>query len=71
MTICDMRKSDKAYLTPTDIAEVIRCKPYSLNRTIKRGGTLPFDYIMVGTRLKIPRVPFLEWAERMKLGGCT
>lgn len=67
MTLSDMKACEKEFLTPTDVAGVIRCKPYSLNLTVKNGGTLPFDYIMVGTRLKFPRLAFIAWAERTKI----
>lgn len=67
MTIQEIRESGKQYLTPNDVAPVLQCKPYTLNVTVKCGGTLPFPYLMLGTRLKIPARPFLAYVEAMGL----
>ena len=63
MTIQEMRESKKPYLTPNDVAPVLRCKPYTLNVTVKCGGNLPFPWLMLGTRLKFPRAAFLAYVD--------
>ena len=67
MTIQEIRESGKQYLTPSDVAPVLHCKPYTLNVTVKCGGTLPFPYLMLGTRLKFPRAAFLAYVDEMGL----
>lgn len=67
MTAEEIRSSGKAFLSPNDVKDVLHVMPYSLNVTIKCGGTLPFPHIMIGTRLKFPREAFIEWAEKTKL----
>lgn len=62
MTIEEIRASDKTMLTPTDIAPILGCHPYSLNLTARNNiKALGFPASLVGTRLKIPRVGFLRW----------
>jgi hypothetical protein len=66
MTIEEIRKSDKAMLTPKDVAELIGVTPYTINVQLRedkeRGeSTFPFPAFLVGTRVKIPRLPFLKF----------
>ena len=62
MTIDEIRQSDKTMLTPTDIAPVLGCHPYSLNVAAKANiKALGFPASLIGTRLRIPRVGFLRW----------
>ena len=68
MTLEEMRRSTKPWLSPKDVAQVLKCCPYTLNVTVNLGGTLPFEHIKLGSRLKIARVPFIQYAERMGLG---
>ena len=60
MTLEDIRDSDKALLTPEDIAPVMGCHPYTICVKAKNG-TLEFPYFRSGNRTKIPRIPFLIW----------
>lgn len=69
MTLSQMRQSEKVNLSPADVAEVLGCKPYSINVQAKADiGKLRFPAYMMGTRVKIPRLAFIAWAEGMKLG---
>lgn len=64
MTIDEIRQSDKTMLTPSDIAPVLGCHPYSLNIAAKSDiKALGFPASLIGTRLRIPRVGFLRWIE--------
>lgn len=62
MTLDEIRRSDKAYLVPTDVAEVFGCSPHAI-RLAAQERTLEFPYVQLGTRTKIPRVRFLAWMD--------
>ena len=62
MTLEEIRKSDKDILLPRDIAEVLQCDPHAI-RVRAAQGSLPFPYIRVGSRTKIPRIGFLAWMD--------
>lgn len=62
MTITEMQNSTKEFLNPEDIAEVLGCHPYSINRQAKSDNTkLGFTVSLIGTRVRIPRRAFLKW----------
>ena len=69
MTLDEMRASDKRNLAPSDVAEVLGVKPYSINVTARlRGiGAFPFPMFLSGNRVRIPRLAFIEWCEKVKL----
>ncbi|MDD3231266.1 MAG: hypothetical protein PHE09_18940 [Oscillospiraceae bacterium] len=52
--------SDKDLLIPTDISDVLHCDP-ELIRISARDNALPFPFIRLGSRTKIPRVPFIQF----------
>ena len=62
MTLDDLRASDKAFLLPREVAMVLKCDPH-LVRLEAKDGTLPFPFVRIGTRTKIPRLPFIAWME--------
>lgn len=69
MTLKEMKRSEKEWLTPTDVCGILGCAPYSINVQAKADiSMLPFPCFMIGTRVKIPRVAFIKWAESMYLG---
>jgi hypothetical protein len=52
---------DKEMLIPKDVAKFLGCSAYSINLAIKDGkNPFPFPVILIGTRVKIPKVPFLK-----------
>ena len=64
MTIEEMRTSEKSFLIPTDVCEVLGCAPYSINVQAKEDPRkLGFPVSVIGTRVKIPRVAFIKWME--------
>ena len=72
MTIDEIRASTKDMLTPTDIAPVLGCNPYSLNLTARNNiKALGFPASLVGTRLKIPRIGFLRWFDGQEVASGT
>lgn len=61
MTLDDIEKLDKEVLTPADIAPILECKPYAINVATKDGkNPFPFPIIRMGTRVKIPKRPFIK-----------
>lgn len=61
MTIQEIMASDKACLTPSEIAPVIGCSTYSISIAARDcPERLSFPVIRIGTRTKIPRIPFLR-----------
>lgn len=61
----------KDMLVPTDIAKYLGCTPYSINIATRDGkNPFPFPIIRMGTRVRIPKAPFLK-AMRGEIGGET
>lgn len=60
MTIEEIRASDKVFLTPAEAAPVLGCDPYLIRVAAKEGTNLGFPVVRIGTRTKIPRIPFLR-----------
>lgn len=62
MSLDEIRRSDKVFLTPADVAPVIGCDPH-LIRIVARDEPekLGFPVTRIGTRTKIPRLPFLRY----------
>lgn len=68
MTLEEMRGSNKNFLSPNDVKTVLHCAPYSINMQVDIDITrLPFPVFKLNRRVKIPRVPFIEWADTMGL----
>lgn len=65
MTIEEIRKVERDYLTPGEIAEVLGTTAYSITTQVKEDRangvkSFPFPVIYVGRRVKIPKRKFLE-----------
>lgn len=62
MTLDEIRRSEKLFLTPTDIAPVLGVHPYSINVQAQDDPSkLGFPVVVIRRRVKIPRLRFLEW----------
>lgn len=62
MTIDEMRASREAFLTPSDIADVLGSNPQAIREQARSDPKLlGFNVIVIGTRTKIPRIPFLKF----------
>lgn len=62
MSIKEIMESAKDVLTPSDIAEVLGVKPYSINLQAKQDITkLGFPCSLIGTRVRIPKNGFIRW----------
>lgn len=62
MTLDEIRNSTKEVLTPADIAPVLGADPQDIRLAAKQHPErLGFPVCVIGTRTKIPRVPFLRF----------
>jgi hypothetical protein len=62
-----MMKSDRPFLTPAEVAPVLECDPHAIRlaaRSAPEG--LGFPVICIGSRVKIPRLPFVEFMTKLK-----
>lgn len=61
MTLEEIEKLPKDMLVPTDIAGYLGCAPYTINiRTRDGKNPFPFPIIRLGTRVRIPKIPFIK-----------
>ena len=52
---------DKEMLVPTDICKYLGCCAYSINVATRDGkNPFPFPVIRMGTRVRIPKTPFIK-----------
>lgn len=62
MTLEEMKASDKVFLTPADVAGVLRSDPQTVRVTARqRPELVGYEFSFVGNRMKIPRMAFLRW----------
>lgn len=58
---------DKEMLVPTDICRYLGCSAYTINIATRDGrNPFPFPVIRLGSRVKIPKIPFI-----IAMGGQT
>ena len=64
MTLTEIKASDKPMLTPADVAPVLGCDPQDIRVAARqRPDLLGFNFTVIGTRVKIPRLAFIKWME--------
>ena len=62
MTLEEIRDYPKEVLTPAQIAPILGCSPYTINVSAKqRPDGLGFPTIIMGTRVRIPKQPFIAY----------
>lgn len=62
MTLEEIRSTSKDMLTPTDVAPVLRCSPYTVTIAARKSPErLGFPVNVMGSRVRIPRLPFLAF----------
>ncbi len=62
MTLKEIQESDLIWLTPDQVAPVLKCSPQLIRITARDNPKLlGFPVVVVGTRTRIPRKPFLEY----------
>lgn len=68
MTLENIRALDKATLTCTEIAQVLNADPAALRWQARFDPkSLGFPVIVIKTRVKIPRLPFIRFMETGKV----
>lgn len=63
-TLEDIARLDCCYLVPAQVAPVLGCAQYAINcaaRSAEGRARLGFPVVMIGSRCKIPRIPFLQY----------
>ena len=61
MTLQELEQLETEVLTPKQVAPILGCQPYSINVAVKDGkNPFPFPVIRMGTRVRIPKTPFLK-----------
>ncbi len=61
MTLEELEMLDKEMLVPKDIAPILGCAPYAINVATQDGkNPFPFPIIRMGTRVRIPKRPFIK-----------
>jgi len=67
MTVAEMLKSNEMMLTPSQVAPVIGMSPATLRwQARKAPHLLGFPTQVSGSRVRIPRITFLQWLGVMK-----
>ena len=62
MTLDEIKTSNKTMLTPADIADVLNCDAQDIRIQARTAPEkLGFPIIIIKSRTKIPRVPFLRY----------
>lgn len=62
MTLEQIRRSEADVLTCNDVAPILKCNPYTLHlQATQRPELLGFPVIVVGNRVKIPRLAFIRF----------
>lgn len=60
-TLEELKASDKDCFSPHDVAGVLGTNPYTINIMVRDcPEQLGFPAFKIGTRVKIPKVPFLR-----------
>lgn len=61
MTLEQLEAMGKEMLVPKDIAPILGCSPYAINVATRDGkNPFPFPVIRMGTRVRIPKRPFIK-----------
>ena len=61
MTLQELEQLETEVLTPTQVAPILGCHPYTINVATKDGkNPFPFPIIRMGTRVRIPKRPFIK-----------
>ena len=64
MTLEDVKRMDRADITPAIAAQIMRCRPYYISVAARDDpGSLPFPVYRSGNRTHIPRLPFIAFME--------
>lgn len=60
----DLKRLPDLFLTPAQVARVLKCRPYAINVQARQDPTrLGFPVCVTGTRVRIPREAFIRWVD--------
>jgi hypothetical protein len=69
MTLDDLKRIDREFLTPAQVAEILNCSAHGVRIWARqRPEQLGFPVCVIGHRTKIPRRAFVAWMEGKKVG---
>ena len=61
MTLEELEMLPREILIPKDVAPILKCDPYAINVACRDGkNPFPFPVIRIGSRIKIPKRPFIK-----------
>ena len=64
MTLDDLRRVDRDWLLASEVAPILGTDPHSIRVAARVApGRLGFPVCVVGSRVKIPKKPFIEFWE--------
>lgn len=64
MTLSEIKALDKEFLTPAEIAPILRCDAQDIRVTARQHPErLGFNVAVIGCRVKVPRRAFIKWLE--------
>ena len=62
MTLDDLKRIDREFLTPAQVAEILNCSAHGVRVWARqKPEQLGFPVCIVGSRVKIPKRPFLRF----------
>jgi len=69
-TQCDayekLKSMKKLFITAAEAAPILECNPNDIRgQAQKRPDMLGFPVVVYGTRIKIPRIPFIQFIEQL------
>lgn len=64
MTLEELKNTEAATVNIADIAEILGCTPQTIRVAARqRPDLLGFPIIIMGSRVRIPRIPFIQFIE--------
>ena len=70
MTLEDIEKLDRDYLTPKDVAPILGCDQYGINVQAQQNpDMLGFPVVVIKSRVKIPKEGFLNFCRFGKVAN--
>jgi len=61
-----IKEMDKLFLNVEEIAPVLECNPHDIRKQAReRPDLLGFPVVVYGSRIKIPRLPFIQFFEEL------